>query len=605
MTARPVGGGSLADRFAALLQRSRPAGGLRARAKARAEASVEPGGLGDQVLQARHEAGLTRKELARRLNMSISMVDRLERGLEDARPHLRAITAATARPEDWFTAAPDPSPEPAAAEESARGAAARSAGAGRPLPTVLIIGALTLLLVIRAFTELVPILPRGTNFIDIPIFGFLLLVALVYAMPVSRARELLPALIIAFLFLAMFTLSAMTNLSRVDLAPALMFLYGFLAPVGVFYAVHRLWVPGSALDLSRVLVAIGLLQLGIAFLIQLPQYIATKDPDVITGTFGENAYQLVFFLLVLVGLLGGIFTFEKRRWVAKLVPALLVAVMAVIFLAQYRSLLITTALTVGLVSAVLGTARGRGALIAILATGGLVMTLAYVVQNVPELKFGSAIEQSRGDPTFYLKKRFETASVVRTVFSDDPRFTLTGTGPGTYSSRGWQTFALAAASSSDSNVAGRYVKVLTNGRPYTTDVSDKYVVPQLRDAEVVDGSRSLSSPFSSYLSLLAEVGVPGFLLIVALYIWAFARCLRMALTSARTAPDGDPLPALLCAALVAFFVLLQMAMLENWFEVTRLTFLSWILFAVVSKEFSARETVELDRTAQPAQLART
>src|SRR3712207_7413413 len=45
----------------------------------------------------------------------------------------------------------------------------------------------------------------------------------------------------------------------------------------------------------------------------------------------------------------------------------------------------------------------------------------------------------------------------------------------------------------------------------------------------------------------------------------------------RSATDGDPLPALLCASTVAFFVLLQMALLENWFEVTRITFLSWII----------------------------
>jgi O-antigen ligase len=243
-----------------------------------------------------------------------------------------------------------------------------------------------------------------------------------------------------------------------------------------------------------------------------------------------------------------------------------------------------------LLSAVLGTARGRGALIAILATAGLLMTLAYVVQNVPELKFDSAIEQSRDDPMFFLKTRLKTTSVLGTLYSDEPRFAITGTGPGTYSSRGWQTFALAGAVASKSNnVAGAYVKALTDGRPYTTDVSDKYVVPQLRDAEVVQGSFALTSPFSSYLSLLAEVGVLGFVLLVALYLWAFAYSLRMTLTSVRTAEDGDPLPALLCASTVAFFVLLQMAVLENWFEVTRLTFLSWIIFAVVTKEFEARK----------------
>jgi transcriptional regulator with XRE-family HTH domain len=592
--ARPAGATSVAERLSALRQRSRQfpsAEPPEALAPTDAGARTDVDGLGGRVLQARHEAGLTTKELAERLNVSVWMTERLERGHEDVVPYLPAIASVTARPEGWFAQAPAPdqtdAPEhPEADPAQAPGAAETSPRTGAV--STLILAAVTLLLVIRAFTELLPILPRAGNFVDIPIFVALLLAALIRASPVSRTRELTPALVLGFLFLVVFTVATITNLSRVSPAPALMFLYGFLGPVGVFYAVHRLWIPGSAVRLSRVLVALGVLQLILAFGVQLPEYISSKNPDVISGTFGENAYQLVFFLLVLVGLLAGIFTFEKRRAVSRLVPVLLPAILVVILLAQYRSLLVTTVLTIVMLSALLATARGRGALIAVFATAGLLMTLAYVVQSIPELKFGSAIAQSREDPAFFLKKRFDPADVVGTLFSDEPRFMITGTGPGTYSSRGWQTFARAGGSASASNVAGEYVEVLTNGRPYTTDVSDKYVVPQLRDAEVVDGSRALSSPFSSYLSLLAEVGVLGFVLIVALYLWAFAYSLRMTLSSVRTAQDGDPLPALLCASTVAFFVLLQMAMFENWFEITRLTFLSWIIFAVVTKEFDAR-----------------
>ena len=581
MDARPSGAMSIADRLSALRKRSRQ--------HPRARRPTEIDGLGRRVLQAREQAGLTRKELAQRLDVQLLTVGRLEREADDATPYLPAIAAATGRPEDWFAQAPDAGGSDASQQPPEASAAALTPARADTLSTV-ILAALALLLLIRVFTELIPVLPRAGNFIDIPILVVLLLAAATRGASGTHTRGLLPPLVICFLFLVVFSVSTMTNLSRVEPAPAMMFLYGFLGPVGLFWAVHRLWVPGSALRLSRVLVALGVLQLIIAFGVQLPQYLASRNPDVITGTFGENPYQLVFFLLVLIGLFAGIFTFENRRPVSKAVPALLLGVLAVIFLAQYRALLITTVLTIVLLSAVLGTARARGALIAILATAGLLMTLAYVVQNVPELKFDSAVEQSRSDPTFFLKTRFATTSVLGTLYSDEPRFAITGTGPGTYSSRGWQTFALAGAVASKSNnVAGAYVKALTNGRPYRTDVSDKYVLPQLRDAEVVQGSFALTSPFSSYLSLLAEVGVLGFVLLVALYLWAFAYSLRMTLASVRTAEDGDPLPALLCASTVAFFVLLQMAVLENWFEVTRLTFLSWIIFAVVTKEFEARK----------------
>ena len=48
--------------------------------------------------------------------------------------------------------------------------------------------------------------------------------------------------------------------------------------------------------------------------------------------------------------------------------------------------------------------------------------------------------------------------------------------------------------------------------------------------------------------------------------------------------------ALLIAAAVAFTVLVQMALLDNWLEVTRVTFVAWILLAVGAKEVSARST---------------
>ena len=64
----------------------------------------------------------------------------------------------------------------------------------------------------------------------------------------------------------------------------------------------------------------------------------------------------------------------------------------------------------------------------------------------------------------------------------------------------------------------------------------------------------------------------------------------MTRASLRSARPGDPLPALMIACTTAFVVLLQMGLLSgNWFEVTRITFVSWALLAVVTKEYEARE----------------
>jgi hypothetical protein len=64
----------------------------------------------------------------------------------------------------------------------------------------------------------------------------------------------------------------------------------------------------------------------------------------------------------------------------------------------------------------------------------------------------------------------------------------------------------------------------------------------------------------------------------------------MTLAIRRGAARGDPLPALLLACTAAFFVLVQLALLDNWLEVARITFFSWALLAIATKEFEARGT---------------
>lgn len=548
---------------------------LRQRVPAEDAARVdEPAHADDDRSPERARAGrrLTTKELATRRGVSVWAIEQSETAAQNG---VGAASQAAATAE-----APDPA--------KLWGEIATRAGRG----WALVLLGLTVILVIRFFTEVFPILPRPLQFIDIPIFFVIVAAALLghrteaQANPDPKGKSLAPIVVLSFLFLVVYASAVLTNLSRIDLAPALVFLYGVLGPLALALAVYRLWPVGAALRLSRLLVAIGLVEIAIVLLIDVPRYLADQNPDVVSGTFGENPYQLVFLLLVLVGLLTGMYSCEKHRRVVRFVPLLLLLIVAIILLAQYRSLLLTMALTVVLLGYILSRSGARGLVVSVLAAATLFGTLTYAVQNVPALKFGSALEKARNDPTLYVKKRVQTMDTIGRLFADEPRYAITGTGPGTYSSRAWSTFARTTLSETD--VVGEYIVNFTGGRRYSTDVADKYVLPQLASLEVVDGSYSVTSPLSSYLSLLAETGLLGFALIVAAYVWAFVSSLRMTLISVRTAQPGDPLPALLCATTVAFFVLLQMAILENWLEVTRITFLSWILFALVTKEFHAR-----------------
>jgi hypothetical protein len=207
---------------------------------------------------------------------------------------------------------------------------------------------------------------------------------------------------------------------------------------------------------------------------------------------------------------------------------------------------------------------------------------------MPFLRLDAAVTSFAGSPTDYVNGRAGVAGHVLDMYADIPATIAIGSGPGTYSSRAWQTFA-KADSTSRTNVVGGYATSLTAGSVYSTDVSEKYVEPQMDEGRIEQGSRAISNPFSSYASLMAEVGLLGALLIVMVYFGALARLWRMTRRLIETRRSGDPLPALTIATFVAFLTIVQMALLDNWFEVSRITFIVWIMFAVCCKELDARE----------------
>lgn len=467
-----------------------------------------------------------------------------------------------------------------------------AASSGSPAGRVLVLGTLVLLVTIRLFTDVLGVLPGPLKLVDVPLLAVLVGAAVLRpAEPATRSRQ--TALFsLSLVFLAACTLAFVANPTRVAAGPVILFLYGFCSPLAYYYAARRLWPPGNARALSRLLVALGVLQLVVVVVIDLPKFLATRNPDFISGTFGENAYQLVFFLIVVVALVAAVATFEPRRPAARLAPVFAAAALLVVFLAQYRALLISAAAALVLAALLLQRARGaarlRAFVVAIAVPAAFVSTLGFVALHFPSTKFDPYVAALRSDPGFFLTTRLKALSPVRELLDDEQRAILVGTGPGTFSSRAWLTFANYPTKRAEVDSVARAVKAFTGGRGYRTDVSDRYVMQRYTSAQVVIGSRSLTTPFSSYTSLLAEVGVFGLLAILAIYLGALVRSVRMTAVSMREATTGDSLPGLLLASSVALFVLLQMAFLDNWLEVARITVPAWILLAVATKEFEAR-----------------
>lgn len=534
------------------------------------------------MARARRESGLTQRELADQLGTTPWLVDRIERGAEEASRYLADVSRATGRSVDWFV-----QPVPGAANGAAQVPARPIIGTSRQTGRLLALGAICLLVTIRFFTEVIPVVPRALNFVDIPIFLVLAFASLNGPTTNNAGRAYLRVGAPAIAFVVLAILSGIINADRVAPAPALVFIYGFLGPIAVYASVYRIWPPGNARSLSRCLVVLVLVQLVVVAFIDIPRFIASENnPDQIAGTFGTNAYQLVFFLLIGSALLVGIFSNEPGRPVARAVPLLIGAILVVIMLAQYRAILATTVVTLVAIGALLRK-RPRGIVAVTAAVIALALAFSYVATAFPRLKLEATATTLSESPWTYATRRYEGARPLIAMYGDIPFAVVVGTGPGTFSSRAWQTFA-NAGSSSLSNVQGGYARALTGGS-YATDVSDKYVRPQLQKGLVVEGSHAVTSPHSSYTSLLAEVGVLGFVFMMVLYFLALTRSWRMARSALRAPVRNDPLPALALATFVAFLTLIQTAFLENWFEVTRITFIAWILLAIVARELDGRE----------------
>ena len=468
------------------------------------------------------------------------------------------------------------------------------AGDGR----AVVLGAMTALVLVRLFTEVMGIIPRAANFIDLP----LLVVLLVYASTVVKTRATASAWFkpAVLMFAALWGVSALVNLDRILAAPALLFLYGFLAPLFFYFATLKIWSAGGALLASRTLVALGVLQFFVVAIAQLPEFYRTDNPDVISGTFGENPYQLVFFLIVVGTHVAGVTVFEPKRLTGRLGIAFLLGCFVIIFLAQYRALVVTTVVAIIVTGLLLAGARAsssvdraavgrvRAIAMGVIALALLFIAFTFAATRFPELKFLSALEAFKSDPGLLLEAgKIDAAGDVLEVYQREPHHAPLGTGPGTYSSRAWYTFAFFD-STSESNVAGEYVSKLTGGVVYRTDVSDEFVLPRARGQLTVLGSHALTHPFSSYLAVAAEVGVLGLLIILGTYLGAVKRCYRIARNQIRNYVPGDALPALCIAAVMAPLTLLQMAFLDNWLEVTRVTVPTWILIAIVQSEVASR-----------------
>ena len=190
--------------------------------------------VGGRIAAARRSSGLTQRQLADALGTSIWTVEGIETGTVDASGHVSAIADVTHRDRDWFFR---PAETKVKALRAKSAELAHLGAAGR----ALVLGSIIVLVTIRFVTEVVPIVPRAANFVDIPILLALALAAAAVPVENRYRANYLPVGLPAMAFLLLSIASAIVNSNRAAPAPVLVFIYMFLAPLAIYAAVYRIW----------------------------------------------------------------------------------------------------------------------------------------------------------------------------------------------------------------------------------------------------------------------------------------------------------------------------------------------------------------------------
>ncbi len=442
-----------------------------------------------------------------------------------------------------------------------------------------ILGAFVVFLTSRVLSETIGILPKAVDLIDLPFIPIVVFLALL----VNNRRNVDWALhrrIFTFvlLFVALWSVSYFVNIERVHMPVAVLYMFGILEGPVLYLSLNMLIRDKEKFSrqVARFIYIMVLVESAAVVFVNFPMFLATKNPDLVSGTFGHNPYQFSAFLIIM----GGFFLGRIRNDTKSRVYG--VAIQGAIFITflflQYR--IATPAFFISY-AVVLVLLFGRQ--VARFVGIGFVLSLlgatafAIVLQNFQELKFDDFATLAQHPEVFVEAGRVQSYLITGEMFMNEPGAVAVGTGPGTYVSRANYMFTYEL-NDRDKGV-GNIIKSVFGDQTYYTDVQMKYMEPLKNEGEIL-GSVQLNSPLSSVLAAMAEMGLLGLALVTAIYATVIRQSVKY-LRFAQKSRDELLLP-LATALVMGALYLVQLALLDNYLEIARVTLPVWLLFWTVS-----------------------
>jgi len=435
----------------------------------------------------------------------------------------------------------------------------------------LVIAVVIILITGRFFTERVAVLPRFMNAIDLVAVPFLLPLCLLWVVSHQGGRFKGKIIVLlSILFCTAWVLAWLVNYDEVNWLGGLLLVVGLLTPVLFFLILINF---GFDRQFCRRLLRV----LNILFIINL--VLATIDAvlamltgegggDFVFGTFGMNQNQLAFFLAIMI-------IFELSRWrfqSLRLHEQFILGWAIILFLlCGFQTLWVVLPIAILGGFGLVGQLRSKRLL-------RLIAVLAVLVALVIPLLMSSGRFFSVTDKAGQFITNFndlgkvELLRNVPSIWQLRPYSFLVGVGPGTFNSKAFRSIAIIPYQGGvgASDVAAAIIKPF-----YTSELSSRFIVSYFERGSFMLSGGNTDAPFTSYVSVPIEIGVPGgvaFFCIYGLTAFALVRSIR------RT--SEVQVRILGTWALISLIILLCIAAIDNYLETTRYTLLVWLSIAV-------------------------
>ena len=440
----------------------------------------------------------------------------------------------------------------------------------------------------RLFSETLRLIPKFVDVMNLAVIPLLFLMA--YSAGRSRFQKKEENFVTGMIFIFMFftVLSAVVNYYRFFLPSTLLFIIGFIEGPLLFLILNRSLgnAEGFTSRLTKGIVWLLYVNLAVVVFINMPRFLQSKNPDLISGTFGFNPYYFSNFLMICCGVTLALY--RIRRWSLAKTVAIQAAIIITFYLLQYRSALLF--FVAGYV-AVFGLLFGRQILRQFILIGVISFFSLFAIRSIVtrtdlNLKYNDWYYLLT-NPTDYLQYgKFQ--AYTRTVYMmvDNPYSIIVGVGPGNYLSRAYYTFGQDLGRGKEKGVTKYLKRYLGMSGPRFTRISEQYLAATRTGA--VFGSNQLSNPNTSFLAPIAEIGIPGGMAIIGLYLFMLRRAFRLLRLARQYVPHMLPLASGLVCGVIYLFGL---GFLENCWEMSRITLPIWLLFWATSHGV----TVELAR----------